>query len=563
MNIPLSPVNLILDFSGHIHNLGDLQTRLGLAGHNLQSILQAAWRRWDTSMAEHLIGDYALAIQDETQRLTYLARDALGVKPLYYRVDNGRLSHGFSIPELRRRCPLPVTPDMDWAAAYMLNLSFSQTETAYKEIYKLAPGHWLTCNADGHVRIQRYHEWRDDAPTATKRDPRWVEAYREVLEEAIRCRMDPDAPMGTENSGGIDSATITAYLAHFLGEPGDRLHSFGFAFCEQEPAYILETSQASRIVHNYIVTTWMVDDEVSLGLKALGYPQEHPNSTGHIPFYRECQQRGIHALFSGFGGDEVVTHSGHHLGKELLDGGHYAALWNILPGDPFKRSLRLLKFAALGRTNSAYNPAFLKAWQQRWPHQLLRPEVAQRLNLYERYMETARYDAPYRRINDFILQHHLRRMQLTARLEDCTLMSAAYGVDYRWPLWDARLVQQYLSTPGIEKVGPKGIGRYLHRRAIDGIVPKRVAWKPKKDMGENYQLINNSMHIARMNNLARQLDGNLHPGLAELIDQNKFHQQVKQMELTSANDIGTRLPRRNINHIHWLNRWLHDDNILG
>jgi len=331
MNMPLSPVNLILDFSGHIHNLGDLQTRLGLAGHNLQSTLQAAWRRWGTSLAEHLIGDYALAIQDETQRLTYLARDALGVKPLYYRIDNGRLSHGSSIPELRRRCPLPVTPDMDWAAAYMLNLSFSQTETAYKEIHKLAPGHWLTCNADGHVRIQRYHEWRDDAPAATRRDPRWVEAYREVLEEAIRCRMDPDAPMGTENSGGIDSATITAYLAHFLGEPGDRLHSFGFAYCEQEPAYILETSQAKRIVHNYIITAWMADDEaVSLGLNTLGYPQEHPNGTAHIPFYRECKQRGIHALFSGFGGDEVVTHSGHHLRKELLDGGHYAALWNIL-----------------------------------------------------------------------------------------------------------------------------------------------------------------------------------------------------------------------------------------
>lgn len=61
MNMPHSPDNLTLDFSGHIHNLGDLQTRLGLAGHNVQSTLQAAWRRWGTSLAEHLVGDYALA----------------------------------------------------------------------------------------------------------------------------------------------------------------------------------------------------------------------------------------------------------------------------------------------------------------------------------------------------------------------------------------------------------------------------------------------------------------------------------------------------------------------
>ncbi len=159
------------------------------------------------------------------------------------------------------------------------------------------------------------------------------------------------------------------------------------------------------------------------------------------------------------------------------------SLWDILPGDPFRRMLRLLKTSVVARKNPSHRPAFLQAWNQRWPHQLLRPETVQRLDLYERYMETAIYDAPYRRINDFILQHHLKKMQLTARLENCTVMAAAYGVDYCWPLWDVRLVQQYLSTPSIEKVGPKGMGRYLHRRAIDGVVPKRVAWKPSKDMG--------------------------------------------------------------------------------
>ncbi|HZX32074.1 MAG TPA: asparagine synthase-related protein [Rhodocyclaceae bacterium] len=561
--MPHLPGNLILDFSGHIHNLGDLRAKLGLDGceyPGAPSVLQAAWQRWGTNLAEHLVGDYALALRDEAQGLIYLARDPLGVKPLYYRIDNGQLSHGFTIPELRRRCPLPVTADMDWAAAYMLDLSFSQTETAYKEINKLAPGHWLSCDAQGHVRIQRYHDWRDDAPQATRRDPRWVEAYREVLEEAIRCRMDPEAPMGAENSGGLDSASITAYLAHFLGEPGDRLHSFGFACCEQEPAYILETSQAKRIVHNYLITACIADDEaVSLGLNALGYPQEHPNSTGHIPFYRECKTRGIRSLFSGFGGDEVVTQNGHQLRQELLDGGHYAALWNILPGDPLRRILRLLKTVARGRTNQAYNPLFLAAWKQRWPHQLLRPEVVERLNLYERYMETARHDAPYRRINDFILQHHLRRMQITARLENCTLMAAAYGVDYRWPLWDARLVQQYLSTPSIEKVGPKGVGRYLHRRAIDGIVPQRVAWKREKLMGENYQLKNRAKHFAQMRELGRQLAGNLHPGLAELIDQEKFRRQIDQMGQMPANDSRQQLNLHSINHIRWLDRWLHRD----
>lgn len=559
---------LHIAFNGHLHNRPDLQSQLGLAARqvspiDVEDLLAVGWRHWGEALAEHLLGDYALAIRDDARRLTYLVRDPLGVKPLYYRIDEGVLSHAFSIPELRRRCPRPVTWDMDWAAAYLLGLSFSTTETAYQEIKKVPPGHWLSSDAEGRVTLRRYHSWRDDAPMATKRDPQWVEAYRAVLEEAIRCRMDPDAPMGTENSGGIDSATITAYLAHFLGEPGDRLHSFGFALCEQEPAFILETSQARHIRHNYLITDRYglesAGAQVTHGLPVLGYPQEHGNATSHIPFYEECRRRGIRILFSGFGGDEVVSNSGGHLRLELLDGRHYGALWDILPGDPIRRGVRLIKSVATQGKRPDYNPNFLHAWKQRWPHQLVRPEVVQRLDLYARYMETAVYDAPYRRINDFILQHHLQRMRLTARLEDCTLMAAAYGVDYRWPLWDVRLVQQYLSTPGIEKVGPRGIGRYLHRRAIDGVVPRRVAWKPSKDMG--YVRLHQDMRstgVIQIAEQAGQVEATLHPALEAIIDRDRWRLQIARARQSQV-DAGFAFQfRRSSNAIAWLSQWLRD-----
>jgi len=552
--------NINVEFTGQIHNISDLKRQLSVSSNNLNELLQAGWYRWGTKLAEHIVGDFSLVIEDNAQRLTYLVRDALGVKPLYYRIDNAKISWGSSIPQLQSRCKLPATKDIDWAASYLLHLSSSQTETAYKEIKKLAPGHWLTYTNDGKIKVQRYHVWRDDSPFATKRDKRWVDDYQAVLEEAIRCRMDHDAPMGTENSGGIDSATITAYLAQFLGEPGDRLHSFGFAMCELEPAFILETSQAKNIRHNYIITGQLSSDyqqsNIEKSLTILGYPEEHGNASGHVPFYEECQKRGIRTLHSGFGGDEVVTNNGMHLRRELVDGGHYAALWNILPGDPISRSVRLIKALTLGRQTKGHNPLFLKAWNERWPHQLLRPEVVERLNLYEQYMETAIYDKPYRRTNDFILQYHLTKMQLTTRLENCTVMAAAYGVDYRWPLWDSRLVQQYLSTPSIEKVGPKGIGRYLHRRAIDGIVPKRVAWKPTKDMGYG-QLLNKMKKsgILKVAHTARELEANLHPGLKDLIDTNKFKQQMTQASKGQADDGFTFGFSRATNALQHLNTW--------
>jgi asparagine synthase (glutamine-hydrolysing) len=552
-----------ITISGHIHNLSDLCTRLGIAKAQACTtrVLVLAWRHWGEAMAEHLVGDFALALHDNLRGVTYLARDPLGVKPLYYHIERQQLHYGFSVPELKRLSPRPLTKDADWAATYLLDLSFSQTESAYKEIKKLAPGCWARFDAEGRVNIQRYHRWRDDPPFSTHCDSRWVDDYREILEESIRCRMEPHHPMGTENSGGIDSATITAYLAHFLGEPGDRLHSFSFALCEHEPAYILETSQAKRIRHNYVITDRYgpADQEsrVAQSLAAIGYPEEHANASGHIPFYEECQKRGIRTLFSGFGGDEIVTNTGQHLRFELLDRHQYGALWKTLQGNPLMRTLRLLKAATVSRRSPSANLNFIKAWTQRLPQQLLRPEIVQRLELYERYMEAAVYDAPYRRTNDFILQHHLGRMQIAARLESCCVMAAAYGVDYRWPLWDARLVQQYLSTPSIEKFGPKGIGRYLHRRAIDGIVPKRVAWKQSKDMG--YALLHQKKNGADIQQLAKQaqtLESRLHPALEALIDRQKFRGQIARAEKGSVDNEFGFMFRRSFATLSRLNEWL-------
>ena len=107
------------------------------------------------------------------------------------------------------------------------------------------------------------------------------------------------------------------------------------------------------------------------------------------------------------------------------------------------------------------------------------------------------------------------------------MVSAAYVIDYRWPLWDVRLIQQYLSTPAIEKVGPKGIGRYLHRRAISGTVPDKVTWKPSKDMG--YARVHQEMQesgIVEIAEMAHHDEAGLHPALEELLDLPKWRRPI-------------------------------------
>ncbi len=561
---------VVLSFWGRIDNRKELADKLGLDVHTLarhtdaQLVLEG-WRAWQESLPEHLIGDFAIAVIDPRRNYAFLARDPVGVKPLYYRLDANVFAFASSAAALKTLKKLPLTPDQEWMACYLWFLSMSHDKTAYSEIFKLPPGHTLAVDQYGNQQLKKWHHWRDDAPWADKRDERWVSEYREVLEEAIRCRMESDYPLGTENSGGLDSATITAYLAHFMGcTPGNRLHSFGYALCDKEPGYILETSQAKGIVHNYLITSRNNEDPhqaIERGLKVLGYPEEHNLASYHIPFYTECERRNIRTLFSGFGGDEVVSNQGHLLRYELLDRKKYNLLWELLPGNVVTRSLRLLKAIAFGYPSPEYRPAFYKAWQARWPHRILRNEIAEKHNIYQRYMETARYDAPYRSISDFILQHLLRMPYISERLENCTLMAASYGTEYRWPLWDIRLVQQYLSTPAIGRVGGNGIGRYLHRKAVNGIVPERVTWKSCKNMGYNSHFRKtqraNTIMLATM---AKYLGDSMPPALEELIDNVHFRQQIEWSLQYREDDELMHVCRKNMWSIVWLTKWLNQNN---
>lgn len=552
---------VVVAFWGRLDNRAEIACELDLDPSLPDSrIVLAGWRRWSAALPEHLVGDFALAVLDPSRRQVFLARDPFGVKPLYYRWDAKALIFSTTLAAFRvLRTGQPV-PDPSWMGRFLADLTqHDNRHTCYADVVKLPPGHSLTMAADGKEQLRRWFAWRDDAPAAAERDMRWVEEYRSLLEQAILDRMRSNYPIGTENSGGIDSASITAYLAHLLGDPGDRLHCFSWALCEQEPALILETSRQQRILHNYVLTALAEqgDDNVERMLTVLGHPEEYRMGSAHVPFYRECALRGVRTLFSGFGGDEGVTNPGHHLRYELLNSRQYAQLWEVLPGNLLTRALRLAKVVATKHKLQAYSPLHLAAWKECRPHLLLRDGLPERLDVDALNLQMARGGTPFTRINDFVLDR--LAPYVTNRLENCTLIAGSFGVEYCWPLLDVRLVQQYLSTPAIEKCGPKGMGRYLHRRAIDGIVPSRVAWKPTKDMGYDrlMQERNSTAGMQAVTKQARRQAAHLHPALEELINPEKFRSQIDQVE-NGANSMYLCFSfRRNVDAVRLLNHWLH------
>jgi asparagine synthase (glutamine-hydrolysing) len=165
-----------------------------------------------------------------------------------------------------------------------------------------------------------------------------------------------------------------------------------------------------------------------------------------------------------------------------------------------------------------FHAGFMAAWKARWPHNFLHPDALETYGLESSYFASATYDERFRKINDAVL-YLLSRPFLPTRLEDCSLMAASYGVEYSWPLLDQRLVQQWLTTPAVWKVGDGCIGRYLHRRAIDGVCADKVTWKASKDMG--FAAVSSVAETADNRPLFRkalQLMDSVPPALAMIVD---------------------------------------------
>ena len=517
-----------------------------------------SYLQWGEACVDHLIGDFVFVIHDRRNNTVFCGRDQMGVRPLYYFVSDELFVCATSLNALRHLERLPQEVDPQWIAEYLLHLSMSFDRTPYIGLKKLPPAHYLTV-APHAVRLRQYFELSAEPELKLKDSRDYVTAYREVLEEAIRCRLDSEYPLGSELSGGIDSSTITAFAARFLSQPAIQLHTFGFVFSELEPQYILAVSRENRLANNHIVAGRETELEAvsQRSLELLGYPVEHGNATFHEPFYRLAEQLGIRTMLSGFGGDEFgTTIHGYMVPMELLLQRRYRELYHILPGNALYRFLRMLKLEWRRRktdnfTTMPKNTASCEAYRSRWPHRVVRDKLVARYNLEERYFDEARFDAGYTDLKKFTLEKRWMPFVPT-RMENCTLMAAGRRIDYRWPLLDVRLVRLFLSIPSKENFY-RGMGRYLHRRAIDGVVPDLVTWKQGKDMGAVImQNQDDAGHLLRFD-----VTG-LHPLLDEFIDREKLCRQIEQLPLVLGSQLDERRFQfsRNISAVREISSWL-------
>jgi asparagine synthase (glutamine-hydrolysing) len=299
--------------NGELYNHTELRRRLAADGHTFRSrcdteILPHLYERYGVAFAEHLRGKFAVAIWDSVHRRAVLARDRLGIKPLYWAPAGDLVVFGSELKSVVASGLVDGDLDHEAIDAYLTFGFIPGPRTPLAGVSKLGPGERLVIDADG-VRVETY--WRFPAPTV-KPQPRLSDAeYEERLlaavDDAVRVRLMSDVPLGAMLSGGLDSSFVVALMAKHMTSP---VKTFSIGFAEagssNELADARLVSQALGTEHHELELSF---DEAAIDLEDLVWHLDEPvadlSSLGFMAL-SELAARSVTVALSGQGADELL-----------------------------------------------------------------------------------------------------------------------------------------------------------------------------------------------------------------------------------------------------------------
>jgi asparagine synthase (glutamine-hydrolysing) len=510
-----------ITFNGEIYNHQSLRPRLEAKGHRYRS-------HTDTETIIHLYedrgldfvqdieGDFAIALWDENARRLVLARDRVGVKPLYYTLDGGRLIFASEIKAILAHPS--VTRDIDEEALYhyLTFLTTPAPQTLFAGIQKLPAGCLLTCNSRGDVKITRY--WDAISPRldpALNDEAAIAEEVRRLLNESIEKRMMSDVPFGVFLSGGIDSSANVALMSRLMSQPV-RTFTVGF---RDNPAY--NEIEEARLVakefgtdHHEVMIT---QQELLDFLPDLIFHQDEPIADPVcVPLYyvsKLARETGTTVVQVGEGSDELFC--GYREYAYYLD--LHQHLWRHLARLPASIRRSLSAFGGtLYRTGVTrllpkgrkMLPDLLRRLSDGeeifWSGTFIFDEVNKRGLLTPNARKALREKTGNGALSSYsVVRSDLDRLlsakpdadqldrmiyqELKLRLAELLLMrvdkmTMATSVEARVPYLDHKLVEFAMSIPSNLKY-KDGETKYILKRALKGVIPDRILHRKKQGFG--------------------------------------------------------------------------------
>jgi len=498
-------------YNGEVYNFKEIRATLGEMGHRFRTdtdteVILEAYREWGMGCLPRFVGMFAMALWDGRIETLFLARDRIGIKPLYYYWADGTFLFASELKALMAFDSFPKEIDPEAVPIFLHYQYIPAPRTVFQNTHKLLPGHYLIYDGTG-MKTRAY--WR--LPDAQKADfsgneAEAVDELDRILSEAVSCRLVSDVPLGALLSGGIDSSVVAALMQKASSGPV-RTFSIGF----REPGYD-EAPWAAQVARHLGTdhTEFYVTPREALDLipRLPDIYDEPFGDASAVPtsLVSRLARTQVTVALSGDGGDEQFAGYVRYWSTQTM-----ATAFQRLPNSMRKAIGRALKKLPASWVERLYMP-----WRDRLPQQFRVtnfPDKWQKLvNLMDRVSvedlyrmsicywskydlkalcgqgpATTRFEATFAETKGWPILSRLMRVDQKTYLPDAMLTkvdraSMAFSLEVRVPLLDHRVLGFTSTIPGSLNYR-NGKGKYLLRKLLARYVPETLFDRPKMGFG--------------------------------------------------------------------------------
>jgi asparagine synthase (glutamine-hydrolysing) len=491
-----------ISYNGEIYNYIELRDELEKAGHRFRTrsdteVIVHAYEQWGSECLSRFNGQFAFAIYDKKQGSLFIARDRLGIRPVFYATHNGRFIFASEIKSIFCDRSVPRRLDLKGLDEIFTWWTTAPPRTAFDGINELEAGCYLEIK-NGQVSNHRW--WSMDFPTEFDRSrsiDSWAEELHELLVDSVRLRLRADVPVGAYLSGGLDSSATTALIKHFTDT---RVETFSIAFHDKaydESEFQREMADHLGTNHHQVSCSYQ---DIAENFPHVIWHAERPIvRTAPTPLYllsALVRRNDFKVVLTGEGADEIF--GGYDLFKETL----IRKFWSRRPDSKWRPLLLRKLYPTLplspGRARFYLETFYKKGLSQTDEYLFSHlPRINTTVKLKEYFTDDVKAqigDHPSLEVfgrdlpDQFDRWHHLLRAQY---LEAKSLLSgyllssqgdrvsAANSVEGRYPFLDHRVVEFGSRIPPWYKI--RGLNeKAVLKRAMKAELPSRIVDRVKQ-----------------------------------------------------------------------------------
>ena len=504
-NQPLEKGNLLIVFNGEIYNYKELRKnleQLGTAEFKSDSdteVVLEYYRLYSEACLDHFIGMFSFAIYDKEENSLFIARDHLGIKPLFYYHDGKKFAFSSELKTLAAIPEINLSINYKSLVSSLNYLWVSGNETMFSGCYKLAPGHYMKLDSGMELSVKQYWTLKDSNEKKNESDV--IEELTKVITESVDRHMVADVPVSAFLSGGLDSSLVSVLAS----EVNKKLSTYTIAInqkdkkVEQMPddqKYAKQLATLHHFDHNEILISSKIVDLLPKIVRTLDEPIGDPAAINTFLICEAARKKGVKVLLSGMGADEIFGGYRRHkaallsLKFKVLPLGIQRLISSFVQRLPVKIGSRGIRFTRWAKrflefASMPFESSYMRSYSYYSREELvelMKDDYTKEINaIYTDHSDI--FNSKYK--GDLVNQMchtdlHLFLLGLNLTYSDRASMAAS--VEVRVPFVDKKVVEYAMTIPGDFKI-KKGTTKYILKKVAEKFLPREIIYRPKAPFG--------------------------------------------------------------------------------